>query len=245
VGEGGLLRGEQAPNYSRFPGDALGLRSELARTAGILFADSPSIERRPHFESDDYNFVGTSINDPRSDPIVFSVAGRNIRTAEISAIAPDLFDATYFSVNPDFQQWIGRTPDRGQFFKTAICNNQCSDYGTIQSAGQVKQVANQVAETQGIRNSFNLFWQLPNKDHLMTGWTHERRRESAVAYTRQGEIPSLVGDNAGLGSRSGYSVKFVSRRFLVSQELPFGGGSAETPIRGALGNPPQSIGIGE
>lgn len=89
-------------NYSRFPGDKFGMASRRvhAQYGKSLFdLGNPSVNlwegielptwRRP---SEEWDILSTDNDEP----------GKKMRKLEISAVVPDLFDLTYYSIDPDF-----------------------------------------------------------------------------------------------------------------------------------------------
>lgn len=125
-------------NYSRFPGDTAGLKS-----AKVLFQYGKSVYRigglvaRPDLTSPEQQLAAAdepnfnywpesldlfkqgSANDPLSwNPNLGWEDGKksNMRWLEISAIAPDLFDITHYSIEPDFYNNYFKRMENG-FFK--------------------------------------------------------------------------------------------------------------------------------
>ena len=106
-----------APNYSRYPGDQLGLRSKLVhyywtRTVRDSYLKKKDIKNYMK-EGPDGRFEGARDRDPMvrcfSSEIGGCIAG-GIKNAtllarkwEIAAVAPDLFDVTYFTILPYYQ----------------------------------------------------------------------------------------------------------------------------------------------
>lgn len=209
------------PNYSRFPGDKWGMRSRLAGALGI-FSSYRGAGQRAHFNNDDYgNVVGSSM-----DPLVFSSGGRgHLRDAEMAAIAPDLFDALNFSINPNFEADMNKKTRN--ILLQNICEGGCNDLGTGHGLGGA--IAVQIAK----RNQM-AYWTLKDEQHTLTSWA----QEATDRYVPQGNTSQYVGKRYGdndLGGRSGYSVKIVSRKFLT-KDMPNLGGAGQS---GRIQNPPQ------
>ena len=86
------------PNYSRYPGDKVGLRSDSTQSHWSFIRDlSGNIKSLDHYWKKKFP------NDP--DPLkrMESGAGGLGRKWEMKAIAPDLFDITYFTILPYYQ----------------------------------------------------------------------------------------------------------------------------------------------
>ena len=98
---------ECAPNYSRYPGDSLGLRSKLVHYYWTkVVRDSDQVHKRirnyikpGRFPADRDPMVRNY--DP-SNPTIFAI-DIPARKWEMAAVAPDLFDVTYFTILPYYQ----------------------------------------------------------------------------------------------------------------------------------------------
>lgn len=90
-------------NYPRYPGDRLGLRSQMALGSliGLGGALNPQTNG-PVAGLDAYRDLTSA--PPYYDPLAFDprVEVQKLRNLEIAAIAPDLFDATYYSIEPNY-----------------------------------------------------------------------------------------------------------------------------------------------
>lgn len=239
----GLQGGREAPNYSRFPGDKLGMISRLWQFELIkLINAGPNLNERPQFENDDYKFVFNA-NGVEDDPVVFTYNGNRprVRNAELTAIAPDLFDAIYYSVTSTFSadmtrkngtellECINAVPGTGKFVS-------CADYGSRKQPARDFNISQQIDLAKGLPSAF---WLVNDKAHLLTGWAQEATDNfgpDGGKSTRMGR--EFSEDDENLGGRSGYSVKIVSESFLNSQ-MPLGGDQDEgLPI-----NAPRNIGF--
>lgn len=89
-------------NYSRFPGDPIGLKSRRVQAQygkSIYDMGEPSfeiwkdIERRTNDRGNEWDILAWDGS---------GGANTKMRQLEISAIVPDLFDLTYYSIDPDF-----------------------------------------------------------------------------------------------------------------------------------------------
>jgi hypothetical protein len=233
-----LLR--EPPNYSRFPGDNLGMSSERARTLGLAAAFTSNVDELPHFAEDDYKNL---VDDPSAlgqDPLVYRDKTNGpsiIRSAEISGIAPDLFDAVYYSVDPTFMgsnanKYTGVLFSGVQnYFFGQVCPT-CKDLGALKTGPSTYgdfSVANQIRiasdETKG-----QAYWLLDKPEYLSTSWTQESTDPDA-----QGQRPpQQIGLAVSAGGRIGYSVKLVSKKFLTSP-VQLGGPTSPAAV---IQNPP-------
>ncbi len=227
------------PNYSRYPGDKLGMNSDVARTIGVKAAVNANKNLLPHFANDDYYYLTEKPSDPRADPLVFSRDGHPIRDAEIAAVAPDLFDAVYFSIDPKFDQTKSRLVDGGVLFGQ-LCQNSCLDFGTNSVSNATFNVAAQIGKVLQNQNYGEANWLIRSPDNLLTSWVGEGSESDTTDYeprSSNSKAGKGEGDRGG-GGRFGYSVKFVSKRLLKRKDLPFGGGKVQNIIVGPLLNPP-------
>ncbi len=211
------------PNYSRFPGDTLGMKSSMSRVMGLRML-SLGREDLPQIQNDDYGNIlaDVSSSNNNQDPMVRSSKGF-IRRAETVGIAPDLFDASYFSAQDHFRADLNKYA--GSFFSTQICPFGCEDMG-VPFPSQVEEQVTTTATDKGAS-----YWKIKKVEHLNTGWS----QEASDHYLPPGGGPSvLIGAAQPLGGRVGYSVKIVSEKFLRdSLQL---GGPGTGP--GKIKNPP-------
>ena len=92
---------KHTPNYSRYPGDELGLRSKLVHYYWTnLVRDSDKNLKQMDFYLKEGRF--NIDRDPMAGPEVAISTGTNmpVRQWEVAAVAPDLFDITYFTILP-------------------------------------------------------------------------------------------------------------------------------------------------
>ena len=92
-----------SPNYSRYIGDELGLRSQLVHER---WAEPVRGETNQTSHKEIKNYIKVDEND--RDPMARGGSDRRVtsilaRQWEIAAVAPDLFDVTYFTILPYYQ----------------------------------------------------------------------------------------------------------------------------------------------
>lgn len=240
------------PNYSRFPGDTMGLTSRLAINA--IPAAINNQEKFDVYKNTWITIQPNSLNDPLAfDPA--SPTFPKVRYFEIAAIAPDLFDLAYYSVEPAYgQQYRPRlvankvkfgipdnVPVRGDLGENPFLN-------TIGfSVKDQMEVQKTVVPPQPLPlQRPEAFYFARDKSNLLTGWTTgefvydysfpaDRFGKCAVPddnFRPEFKVPGACGARGG---RNGYSVKLVSREYLFSTAQPIGG-QGEAP--GIILNPP-------
>jgi hypothetical protein len=234
------------PNYSRFPGDTIGLQSKLAinslnglKTLAAAF--------------DYYKNIKEDMGAGAPNDILAWDGSKNeapdIRNFELAALAPDLFDITYYSVEPNFTK---NYFERLNSFKAQLdipfdtpVRPDLGHNGQIIKAFSVQEQM-EVARTKNLQRN-EAFYFVRDKAHLLTGWvpgsgTYNYDVNASLEFFGKCGVPddSLKFPNPGscvaAGGRTGYSVKMVSRDALNSSGHKVGGASAA----GAIMNPPPS-----
>lgn len=235
------------PNYSRFPGDTLGLMSRLAqnslanlKTLGISFNYYKNIaaEIAPSSLNDVLAWDGQTNQSP------------DVRNDELAVVAPDLFDITYYSIEPDFSK---------NYFEKIQANKTRlgipsdvvvrPDLGSNGVAVQEFSVQDQMAAAQAKSlQRPEAFYFVRSKANLLTDWLPgEGSYNYDVAQSMQHFGTCAVPDDpfkhknpgscvAG-GGRTGYSVRLISRDMLMSNSFKIGGPGGGS---GAIMNPPGS-----
>lgn len=252
--QGGSLdpveQNRRRPNYSRFPGDTLGLRSKLAINS-VPYAQVAS----PYYVYQNI-WIGYGPN-LLNDPLAFGVGDATppaIRFGEIAAIAPDLFDVTYYSIDPNFgTNYLGKlkaiaprlgipaaVPVRGDLGFNGALNNPGF---SVDHQINIHKVANQPAPLQRPE----AFYFVRDKMNLLTGWTSGEMIYDYDSFPLDRFGKCLITDDefkpefkvpgscAARGGRTGYSVRLISRDYLYSGAHPIGGHGA-SPER--IKNPP-------
>jgi hypothetical protein len=96
--------GRRIPNFAKYPGDTLGLNTILA--LGVArdgyFANGQRLDHNYYgflpSETDNLAYIRDPSGAPVPNPIPW------IRKFEIAAIVPDIFDVTYYSIDPNFSR---------------------------------------------------------------------------------------------------------------------------------------------
>ncbi|OQW53983.1 MAG: hypothetical protein A4S09_06220 [Proteobacteria bacterium SG_bin7] len=227
------------PNYSKFPGDILGLKSTLALSHGRKALNN-EVER---LNIGDYDLPLTSLlnpNSPGGDAIAFdprTVGGGALRRAEVAAVAPDLFDLTYYSIDANYFYYMQ---------KELLSKNPrllTADLGYQKTLPKPFTVSDQI--NTAIQPEFNSlipgdprFYVSQTPAHTLTGWTQTGEADYGFPSDKFGKCDSPIRADAPanpgnciIGGRTGYSVKLVSYDYIMSSAHQLGGeGAAPGPI---------------
>ena len=226
------------PNFSKYPGDRLGLKSNLAMIFTPNFSNQPdilSVAEFSHFRD---------MPSPNGDPLSSSPNGV-ARTMELAAISPNLFDLTYYSIEPKFNDlygsrgiWNGLQGDQGTQVQVPF------DIGTSLRRNQVLNVTDQIAHTNVGSRRGPHFYFVTDPFHLLTSWHQKGESDYTMDEDRLGkcEVPVPSGGNAPAnpgscikGGRTGYSVKIVAKDYLLFEGHQIGGQAGGS---GQILNPP-------
>ncbi len=236
------------PNYARFPGDLLGLRSRAALAVlkkGLINyltgAGATSSAPQPLSVAFYEEMPGGLAGVPSTGggvPSVGLMLGYNgpwIRDFEAAAISPDLFDAMYYSVEPNAMgNYI--TPGAQKIFQNQDLPYDLGSLPPQFPVGIKKQI--EVLEQLKSEDTSMNFYLINDWKNLLTGWAPSGAYEydfpqGVYAQCEQeGQIP--IPGTCAVGGRAGYSVKIISRNYLTSEELSLGGPGQVGPIQ----NPP-------
>jgi hypothetical protein len=260
--EGGEDGTAQIPNYSRYPGDNLGMRSLAAQAAARRLL----IGYRTKGSQLSYTFYLDFSNIPvTGDPLAWDTLSAdtkkpsprvtNVRQAELLAVAPDLYDVTYYSIDPNYASNYkvlnstgARFSDLGSMFGNQISvppdlgGRNKSDLDAFGVGNQI-QDANS-ASGNGLdpilRSSGALNYFIFNVAHVLTGWAPKGATNFGFPDDRfakcahQARAESMIPGGCTNGGRSGYSVRILSRDHLLSGKWTIGGEGQAGPIK----NPP-------
>jgi hypothetical protein len=235
------------PNYARYPGDTLGMSSKLALNA-LDGLGGIQIEFDSYKSIREYMSVG-AMNDPLAwdGP---NNAPPPVRAFEIAAIAPDLFDATYYSVEPNYPknyyERILAAKDALQIPSDVPIRTDLGESLVAKEFSVQQQMAE--SKTKSIQRP-EAFYFLRDKTNLLTAWlpapgAFNYDTSAALANFGKCSVPDdgLKYPNPGScvagGGRTGASVKIISRDALLSNQHKIGGAAAA----GAILNPPKGDG---
>lgn len=258
------------PNYSRYPGDQLGLlsRRAIATQRHLL---------KPFFGSGrlDMAWWAMFITLPvDGDPLPWNWGDqgapqspdvKNLRLAETAAVAPDLFDITYYSIDPNYyqaylqaplagfgmQRFVGKmtTPVLGTDNPLPIGDIGSRANSQLQGFNIKDQIESAWTSANGLPSGFDpslvqdIYWKVKYWTHLLTSWAPHRAVNFAFPTDRfmncdgKGEASDKVPipGRCFAGGRTGYSVRLISRDHLLSPSWEIGG---EGEAKGAILNPP-------
>jgi hypothetical protein len=232
------------PNYSRFPGDQLGLMSRLSLGA---ITQMPAMRARFDFYS---NVAADYVPGAPNDALPWDYTTNQpplVREMEIAAIAPDLFDITYYSIETNFYNnyftRIQAARDRLGIPSNVIMRPDLGSSVIKADFSVQDQIA--LARDKSFQRP-EAYYFVRNKTHLLTSWvpgSGSFSYEVAESLNLFGKC-ALPDDNlkfknpgscAAGGGRTGYSVKLISRDALFSNQHRIGG---EGAAPGAILNPP-------
>ncbi len=248
------------PNYSRYPGDKLGYMSVMERGAlreiflgPTNFGYGGILLRRKFYEHiDQMSYLertGNSLADSLTDAATTSPSFR-LRQIEMAAVAPDLFDVTYYSVEPDYyKNYLKEQLEHSLFDRV----RPISDLGShlelpdFREANVGLQIVMTSRNPTGASTPYNadVFYKIRNQAHLLTGWLPRGLVDYGAPGADfmscdavvTGEVPQPGMCYAG--GRVGHSVKLVHKDYLMSPQHQLGG---EDAARGELRNPPSAAG---
>jgi hypothetical protein len=254
------------PNFARYPGDVLGLRSRIAQGLQRQIFTALRAPNVPHMELINYtgfdqlgvsgDVLAWSPTDPPKGPPGSSVA--LLRQAEVSAVAPDLFDITYYSIDPHYyttyldmkQNWgAARYASMPQL--NGVSPLPSIDIGARNDAGDdlqrfdiAKQITSVSAGSSGIDPQLApaAYWVVRKWEHLLTGWISAGSANYSFPSDRFGKCYSesdpkvMIPGGCAAGGRVGYSVRLISRDHLLAATWKIGGDGFPQP--GKIRNPP-------
>ncbi len=239
------------PNYSRFPGDPLGLRSQIALgTFRSSFFDALTDNSAPIFPAKFKiaDLAGIVQSDTTADPLSWNVTANAPdvqRPLELAAVAPDLFDITYYSIEPNYQ--ANYLAVRGSTYYNGLVPMPDIGSRPLDASVLPVSVTQQISAAQNYPDVKQYaFYLVSQWDNMLTGWVQGRAidysADSATVVQKfghcQAPIPAsspLVPGTCIAGGRTGYSVRIVHADYLKSQNHQLGGADGST---GPLMNPP-------
>lgn len=237
------------PNYSRYPGDQIGLRSELSlyllRERFVQEADNRLTQSMWGL------LPNATFNTPSADVLAWTpaVPGQTppknppwIRVFEVASVSPDLFDVAYYSIDPEFfENYIDQSAQNffGAGIKPRPDLGHREDFPDFNKFSVLKQIAVSKLKYDPFRSIYIIF----EPEKLLTSWAPNQTAGRNFDY----EFPDSVfakcpggfrgrgipGGCVG-GGRAGYSVKLVSEPYLKDGNAATGGGGITGPLR----NPP-------
>lgn len=244
------------PNISRYPGDEDGLTTRASmvaygRLVGNWFVSGSPIAANLQtslydYQQSTYSYFNVNYNDPLAQN---TTPGRDPwdsfnRRLEIAAIAPDIFDMTYYTIVPGFYDYFVKDRlgdwlvvpenvevrgDIGAYDRpeNGIINFDILDQIDISSVTEIKDGVFRKREAPWLHN--------PNKRGYLSSWipgievmNYEAADQGDVKDRFAHCIENLPQGRAKIpseclsGGRSGYSVKMISKKYLEANH-PIGG----------------------
>lgn len=252
-------------NYSRFPGDRVGLAS---RAVHAQYGKSIYDLGRPSFEAWTGIEVGPESRGGETDILAWSDRDpdKKMRDLEISAVVPDIFDLTYYSIDPDFynayyvgrlEKYLQKHPIGGGFRLRHDLGSRLSGFtlegGRPSLAFNIKDQLDVAEKIRGISSDgYGIDW--GNKlmyalvgskqfGNLLTGWIstpdlskYEFDTNRFGRCLEEADKDAPVPGGCRQGGRTGYSVKLISSDYLNETHRLGGEGSASAKIL----NPPDA-----
>ncbi len=226
LASGGMMNSrlpkDLVPNYSRFPGDQLGASSALWNESmqGLSFNMGPY---RASFNDylDVDNFGAGQDNDGLAWPYQIPGASTNmpqqtsmIRPYEVAAVAPDLFDITYYSIQPNFpQRYLPYLVSGMKYLNSPTPLAPFADMGQRPSVVPEFSVIDQIKVANGQENVMGTtgstggpvpanspvyspmaFWHVVAPQHVLTSWVGD------AAYGNYPPDPMSSAGQSRLGS---------------------------------------------
>jgi hypothetical protein len=232
---------DDIPNYSKYPGDRLGLKSRMALSA--MSREFYKVRGRQLSFFQSYSGLGDKVQgNPERDALAWAKGSPVtpwIREFEVAAVAPDLFDVTYYSIDPNFWFTYLQSSPIGTTDNLAIWGDMGSHAPPGLPAFSVEEQINFSGRLYGDSVSYIVKdWRT-----LLTGWA----QPGAVTYDfptqkfgkcamqdKEGQGKGLTIPGSCLsGGRTGYSVKIVSKQYLEGPIELGGPGNS-----GKIKNPP-------
>jgi hypothetical protein len=236
------------PNYARFPGDDLGLTSRAALAALDNRQDAANnigvVKMEHYFYT---HLINPLIEGETNDILAWDWKQEQppmIRSYEVAAITPDIFDITYYSVEPNFtDNYLKRI--RANREALGIPSNVPirGDLGERPPAIPAMNVQAQIDLGKGLQQP-HAFYFVQDPAHLLTGWAPSEGQgnytfpDKLFGKCEESDLKhkyKVPGSCAANGGRTGYSVKMVNRDALLSKLYKVGGGQVSL---GAIRNPP-------
>ena len=249
MAQGGLINAQgnnRLPNYSRFPGDTLGLGSKLAQNALAGLGNTT-------ISYDYYKNIKADISQGSdNDPVAWDASSSSaptIRGIELAAIAPDLFDITYYSIDPGFGRvYLPRLQANKNALGIPSTTVVRGDLGSNDNSIPVASVVDQMTQalSKNLQKS-EAFYFVRDKANVLTSWLPGPGAFNYDVSSSMGNFGVCGLSDVGLkfaspgmciaaGGRTGVSVKIVSRDALTSSGHKIGGANASPD---AILNPPK------
>ena len=233
------------PNYSRYPGDPVGLRSHIVQHRWMFFL------RKQGKLTKNLTFL---LNLETNDPLAFDSNQPDqtppLRYWEMAAVAPDLFDTTYFTILPSYSEdYFNKVKKilEGRGKGHLVRGDFGFSQGRAISSENPPPSLIDYQITRAWEHYQNLphplkkpFYKLKKLEHLLTGFNPPKKKyqSSAQSYgeardshtsfgtcqvwdrdVAQDRPEKRIANACVSGGRAGYSVKMVSRHFIKDARI--------------------------
>ncbi|HEX7674599.1 MAG TPA: Tad domain-containing protein [Bdellovibrio sp.] len=267
----------RAANYSRYVGDPYGLKSAMMigyysrsiyqldpswRNGNISFGANGLYQGDSAPSFADWDALPFKFTQGTGDILAWNAtndAPSTMRELEMSAVVPNAFDATYYSIEPDYYNNYFAKLGPGFMSKKASSiraslrpdigfhanfNKGSYNFKTFSVKDQIAEVQNfaKTSETTQpllpITSKFT--YTILDWANVLTGWTGKDLVDYSLNTDHFGKCATQPADgvptpgNCVVGGSTGYSVKMVSSDFLKATNLHLGGDNTT----GGLLNPP-------
>lgn len=254
------------PNSPKFPGDENGLQTRLAQSStGVLGDNGANVIQAEEYMNVAFDLMPGGSGQALSHLPATAATSTAMRERELSAIAPDLFDITYYSIEPNFHEnylegkldtWLMNEVrfNRGLTYNAPVWR----DIGFSSASTELQQfkVKDQLQSPNRQTYASQVFYFLEASReglaNLLTSWVggsdvmDYRSPASGPVSARFGNCndfyrprngrPNIPGECLSGGGRVGYSVKIISKEYLESNQHRMSRDST-----GAILNPPQNL----
>lgn len=203
---------KNSPNYAKYPGDDKGLASHYVQRqwATPIYGVSRSDKSIEYYI-------------PSSFPPLTPLSENDkFKKWELAAVAPDLFDITYFTILPSYMDTYYKNLQNWGF-------NPPPDF-SVSDGGGIKQQIN-ISYSRSLPG--DLFYKIKEPAHLLTGWNPPKQKyepdrypanisETHFAdcskwdYRLDPDGNSRIATGCVQGGRTGYSVKMIHKDHLRS-----------------------------
>jgi hypothetical protein len=250
-----------SPDHIRYVGDTIGTKSNIsmfhfAKALNNFNPGTLDLNWWNHLIDPQDNFESIGSN---GDVLAFGTEGewKNMRETEIASIAPDNFDNSYYSIEPDFyRNYYLRLKPQESTFKFPVrgdVGQRKNDNGWLGFSikDQIKML------NTGANTENHLPWMLVTFPELLTSFKTEapdqqhmkpidslnagifgKCPDNAIIPDSEPQATKATSGNCWAGGRVGYSVKLVDGDYLNQQMTDLGGQGTSGPIK----NPPQDWG---
>lgn len=245
------------PDYSRYVKDVNGQRANLTLTVSArAIKENGRIDFRwwEHLLQENYD-NDSGANDPVAWNTEAPATIPKIRHLELAAIAPDQFDITHYSIEPDYYNTYLTRLKKGYQGKTQIIfrgdlgsrlNGPTDELRKFSIRDQIKETVE--ATTLQMDFATKLQYSVSKPQTLLTSWQGKNPYDYSLDEQRFGKCLKELPPNATpeqqaaggciAGGRTGYSVKLVDGTYLKGSDLELGGEGVVGPL---LNPPPEEF----